>query len=223
MSGKPQAPPHKSKLFISMNSSIVVQQPAQQPKQLYLLFHGVGSTPQSLQSVASKLAHEFPEGMVVCVAAPFTCDLGAGLQWFSVQGITEDNRPERIQAALPFFAQEVARWQRIAHVTAEQTSLIGFSQGAIIALAASALSPLLAGNIVAHSGRFAPLPEAMSREVTLHLIHGERDDVVPVRHCTEAAHRLAYLGANFTLDTLPSLGHHMNGESADLLIERLKN
>lgn len=214
-------PAHKSKLSLFMNRSILVQQP-EHSKQLFLLFHGVGSTPESLQSVATKVAHAFPEGMVVCVAAPSACDLGAGLQWFSVQGITEDNRPQRISAALPVFAQEVARWQTIARVEAAQTSLIGFSQGAIIALAASTLSPLLAGKVVSHSGRFAPLPEVMSPGVTLHLIHGERDDVVPVRHCTEAAHRLASLGANFTADTLASLGHHISDESVSLILSRLK-
>lgn len=206
-----------------MNSSIVIQQPAELTKQLFLLFHGVGSNPESFRSVALKLAHEFPGGMVVCVAAPFECDLGVGLQWFSVQGITEDNRPERIRAALPVFAQEVQRWQKIANVGAENTCLIGFSQGAIIALAASRLSPMLAGSIVSHSGRFAPLPEAMSRDVKLHLIHGQRDDVVPVRHCTEAAHRLTSLGANFTVDTLASLGHHMSDESVALLLSHLKH
>jgi phospholipase/carboxylesterase len=206
-----------------MNSSIVIQQPNEPAQRLFLLFHGVGATPESFRQVAAQVAREFQQAMVVCVASPYAGDLGAGLQWFSVQGITEDNRPERISAALPVFAQEVMRWQKIANVKAAQTSLIGFSQGAIIALAASTLSPLLAGKIVSHSGRFAPLPEAMSREVKLHLIHGERDDVVPPRHCTEAAHRLASLGANFTVDTLASLGHHMNDESLDLLIARLKN
>jgi phospholipase/carboxylesterase len=206
-----------------MNNSIVVQQPAEQRGPLFLLFHGVGSGPESLRSVATKLAHEFPGSMVVSVSAPFACDLGAGLQWFSVQGITEDNRPQRIRDALPVFAQEVKRWQRIAGVEAAQTLLIGFSQGAIMALASSALNPLLAGKIVSHSGRFATLPDTMSREVKLHLIHGERDDVVPLRHCTEAAHRLASLGANFSVDTLSALGHHMNDQSLNLLIARLKD
>jgi phospholipase/carboxylesterase len=114
------------------------------------------------------------------------------------------------------------RWQKVAHVTAQETSLIGFSQGAIIALAATALSPVLAGNVVSHSGRFAKLPEAMSPSVRLHLIHGERDDVVPLIHCTQAAQRLESLGANFIVDTLASLGHHMNDESLLLLLAGLK-
>ncbi len=203
-----------------MNNSIVVQQPAGLIKQLLLVFHGVGSGPESMQPVAAKIAHELPEAMVVCVAAPFACDLGAGLQWFSVQSITEENRPQRIQAALPVFVQQVERWQKIAHVTATQTSLIGFSQGAIISLAASTLHPAIAGKIISHSGRFAPLPDAMVPNVRLHLIHGERDDIVTMHHCTQAAQRLVFLGANFTVDTLATLGHAMNDESVDLLIAR---
>ncbi len=169
-----------------------------------------------------KVAHESPGDMVVCVEAPFEWDLGAGLQWFSVQGITEDSRPQRIQGVLPIFMRKVERWKKIAQVKAEHTSLIGFSQGAIIALTARQLSHMLAGKIISHSGRFAPLPETMSPRVKLHLIHGERDDIVPLRHCTEATPRLTSLGANFMVDTLASLGHHMKDESIDLLISSLK-
>jgi phospholipase/carboxylesterase len=208
-----------------MNTSIVVQKPrndGQLVQSLFLLFHGVGSTPDSLLFVGKRIADEFPSAMVVSVAAPFACDLGAGLQWFSVQGISEDNRPKRIQDAMPMFAREVAHWQSIANVNATQTSLIGFSQGAIIALAASALEPSLASHITAHSGRFATLPVTMPKTVSHHLIHGALDEIVPLQYFTDAVQRLTHLNAKFTADVLPNLGHHMNEESLDVLVSGLK-
>ncbi len=36
----------------------------------------------------------------------------AGRQWFSVQGITEDNRQARVDAIMPTFIETVRYWQK---------------------------------------------------------------------------------------------------------------
>ena len=80
---------------------IVVQQPAGPAKQLFLLNHGVGATPQGLVPLGQRLAAEFPEALIVSIQAPHASDLGQGYQWFSVREITEDNRPARVAEAMP--------------------------------------------------------------------------------------------------------------------------
>ena len=89
-----------------MENDIVVQQPAN-PAQLMLLFHGVGATPQSMQGVGNYLAKGFPNALIVSVAAAAPSDMGAGFQWFSVQGVTEDNRAGRVADAMPAFIAAV--------------------------------------------------------------------------------------------------------------------
>jgi phospholipase/carboxylesterase len=205
-----------------MTDSILVQQPSTPAKQLFLLFHGVGATPQALLPVAHALAQAFPEGLVVSVAAPFDSDLGAGRQWFSARGITEENRLPRIQEAMPLFTQVVQHWQGVARLSAAETALVGFSQGAIMALQASTHEPAIAARVVAHSGRYAVLPDHAPSRTTLHLIHGKQDAVIEYRHCVEAAHRLQSLGADFTADVLPFLGHQLSDESLALVISNLK-
>lgn len=204
------------------HESIVVQQPTD-TKQLFLLFHGVGGSPEAMLHLAKTLAIEFPLSMIVSVAAPHACDLGAGYQWFSVMGITEENRPKRVQQALPLFVQEILRWQAIAAIDAAQTALIGFSQGAIMALEASALNTFFASRIVAHSGRFAQLPAQVNEESALHLIHGMDDAVMSCRHATEAMQKLQSIGADATVDVVPHLGHGMNQESIQLMLQQLKS
>lgn len=205
-----------------MSYSIVIQQPRAPAKQLFLLFHGVGASPESMLPVAQELARAFPQGMVVSVAAPLESDLGAGYQWFSVQGITEENRIARLQNALPLFTKEVQHWQSVAQLSDKETALVGFSQGAIMALHSITQEPNLAARVVAHSGRYAALPHRAPPKTTLHLIHGKKDDVIEYRHCVEAAHRLQNLGADFTADIIPFLGHEMSQESMDLIINNLK-
>jgi phospholipase/carboxylesterase len=202
-------------------SLIVHQSASGAPKQLFLLFHGVGAAPDDLVPLGKILAQAFPQSAVVSVQAPDECPYSNGFQWFSVDGITEALRPERTARALPLFEQTVQTWQQAFGLGPEATALVGFSQGAIMALASSQSERVLAGRIVALSGRFSVLPDKAPAQCSLHLIHGKQDTVIPYAHTVHAAERLVQLGADVTADVIPFVGHEINEEIADLIIERL--
>lgn len=208
-----------------MSESIIIQWPAspagKDDRELVLLFHGVGSSAQALKLLGAHVAQAMPQAVVVSVASPHPSALGSGHEWFSVLGITEANRPERIAAALPAFAQTVAHWQREAGSTPARTTLIGFSQGAIMALASSLLMPMLARTVVSIAGRFAAVPTQASAAQRLHFIHGEQDQVIPASHSVTAASALAALGTRTTLDVLHRLGHGIDERVALLLVRHL--
>jgi phospholipase/carboxylesterase len=75
------------------------------------LFHGVGSTAEDLSALGQALAPHRPGAWVISDRSPDPSDFGQGWQWFSVQGVTEANRPDRAAAAMPRFLQRVAGWQ----------------------------------------------------------------------------------------------------------------
>jgi len=208
-----------------MAEHLVVQTPEGAPGQLILLFHGVGSTPQAMVPLARQLADQFPAAAIVAVAAPDPHDAagaGAGRQWFSVRGITEENRAGRIAAAMPRFVETVGALQRDTGTTPAQTALIGFSQGAIMALESTQTpAPPLAGRVVSLAGRFAHLPQRVPPETTLHFIHGKDDPVIDYRHTVDAAEQLVRLGGDLTADVLPGLGHTVAPEMTELLLRRL--
>lgn len=204
-----------------MNEALVVQRPADAARQLFLLFHGVGAAPQHMAPLAQRLAQAFPQAAVVCVAAPHEADGGPGRQWFSVQGVNEDNRPQRVADAMPAFVQTVRAWQAETGVGPAATALVGFSQGAIMALESTQLDGVLAGRVAALAGRFAQLPERAPAHLTWHFIHGKVDPVIHYGHTVTAAERLIRLGGDVTADIIPFLGHGTNDEVETLLIERL--
>lgn len=202
--------------------SLIVHAPAGgQAKQLFLLFHGVGAAPDDLVPLGLILAKQFPQSAIVSVQAPHDCPYSSGFQWFSVEGITEATRPQRTAQALPAFQQAVQQWQQAFSLGADATALVGFSQGAIMALSSTQQQPSLAARIVALSGRFSELPELAPQDCTLHLIHGKQDAVIPYAHTVHAAERLVELGADVTADVIPFVGHEINDEIAALVIERL--
>ena len=205
-----------------MSESIIVARPEGPAQQLMLLFHGVGANAQDLVPLGRLLAAEFPQAFVVSIAAPLASEHGSGRQWFSVQGISEESRPARVEAALPAFAETVARWQKEAGVGTDAVALIGFSQGGIMALESTRDRPALAGRVVAIAGRFARLPETANAATTVHMFHGKADPVIPYGFTVEAAEHLVAIGADVTADVLPHVGHQIDSEIADLLIERLR-
>jgi phospholipase/carboxylesterase len=204
--------------------ALVLQRP---PKavQLILLFHGVGSNAQSMTALGQAYARAFPEAMVVAVDAPYASELApGGWQWFSVLGVTEENRPERVAAALPAFEYAVRHWQRQSGVDAAGTALVGFSQGAIMALEAALRPEPVAARVVAIGGRFARLPEQPLHEgSSIHLLHGKADAVMPYRHAIEAAYRLKSLGADFTADVLPLIGHELHPDLVAQAVDKLQH
>lgn len=149
---------------------LIVQRPSI-PKQLVLLFHGVGSNARDLLPLGEALALHLATAAIVSVQAPDTA--GRGWQWFSVQGVTEADRPARVAEAMPGFVQTVQRWQEATALTPAQTTLIGFSQGAIMALESTQLDIPVAACVVALSGRFARQPRFAHASVRTHLMHGD--------------------------------------------------
>ncbi len=205
-----------------MSDSIIVARPEGPAEQLMLLFHGVGATAEDMVPLGRVLAGEFPAAFIVSVAAPVQSAAFGGREWFSVMDITEENRPARVDAAMPAFVETVAHWQKEAGVGTDAVALIGFSQGGIMALESTRDRPAVAGRVVSIAGRFARLPDAANADTTLHLLHGKLDPVIPYGFTVEAAQHLVEIGADVTADVVPFVGHQINDDLVALLIERLR-
>lgn len=205
-----------------MSSSIIIQQPQGPAQQLMLLYHGYGASPADMTPVGLRLAQEFPNAFIVSVQAAHLSEVGAGYQWFGARGVTEENRPERVAQAMPDFIASIEHWQQTTGVEATATAIVGFSQGAIMALEATQQEKILAGRVIALAGRFAQLPRPISTDITVHFLHGKEDSVIHYGYCVTAAEHLVKQGSDITADILPFLDHSISTEMQDLIIERLK-
>ena len=206
-----------------MNGALILQQPSGPATQLALLFHGVGASPRDLAPLGEALAERFERAWVVSVRSPDASDFGEGWQWFSVQGVAEANRPARVAAAMPRFVQTVRHWQHETGLGADATTLIGFSQGAIMSLEATQLPATIAGRLIAIAGRFASPPRLAPTRTALHLMHGEIDRVVPHAMSVEALACLQALGAQATLDSFAGLGHGIDQRVLERVVERMQD
>jgi len=214
-----------------MQTSALAHLPEQGPPELlYLLFHGVGATAESMLPLAQRLIREYPQAAVLCLNAPdpFDAVIGAkpgepqARQWFSIRRVDEENRPGRVDAALPAFVATVRAMQQRFGMAWERTALAGFSQGAVMALEAVQAEPMLAGRVLAFSGRHARAPTHVPTDTTVHLFHGMADTVIPAAAAVDSAQTLLELGADVTADVLPAIAHELHPRLLDKAIEQLR-
>ena len=192
-------------------------------KQLFILLHGVGAKSSDLVPLANKLQGVFPDAAFLLPDGTFPFDGGGnGRQWFSIRGITEENRASRVAEAIPALHTLVRQAQDRFKVLQSDTALVGFSQGAIMALEFSLIHDGHVGRVLAFSGRFAKLPEKAPELTTLHLLHGEDDPVIPVEHAYAAYEKLTQLQGDATLDVASSVGHEIHDVLSDRAITRLQ-
>jgi phospholipase/carboxylesterase len=163
-----------------------------------IFLHGVGGTGTSMQHLADVLGLRIPAH---CPDGPEPFDMGPGRQWFSVKGVTEGNRPARVVEALPAFIRTLE-----AFGDPRDSLLIGFSQGAIMALHAVAAGLSVAG-VIALSGRLAGPVGVRAEWPPVTLLHGTADPVMPLEIARATENWLRAAGAEPELQLFEGLGH----------------
>jgi phospholipase/carboxylesterase len=189
--------------------------PERPARHLFVFLHASGANARSMIPAAFKFQARFPSAALV-VPSGFSLFRREqeSQQWFSTQGLNEDNRVERVAAVVPRIEALVRREQTNYRVPRERTALIGYAQGGMVALETVKAVPALAGAVVAYCTRFAQLPRLGARiDARIHLVHGACDSVVPRVYAERAARVLAGLHVPVTLDIIEDLGHALTHEA----------
>lgn len=207
----------------------IISLPAQgKTELLFLLFHGVGGQASAMAPMAAALRGQYPQAAVVSLNAPDafggTPDAleSGGYQWFSASGVTDMNRGDRVDAALPAFIARIRTWAAHFELDWPMVALAGFSQGAIMALEAVQAEANLVGRVIAVGSRYAYVPQHAPQGVCIHLLHGTADTVLPYRLVVDAANALVAEGADVTADVLPGIGHELHPKLVDKAMEQLR-
>jgi phospholipase/carboxylesterase len=184
---------------------------------LVIMLHGVGSSGNDLAPLANAWKSSLPGAVFVSPNAPAPSSFGSGYQWFSVAGVTEENRSERIAGARASFDELVTSIIADNGLAKklDRVAFVGFSQGTIMALDAVASGRWPVGAVVGFSGRLAsPLPLQPALETPILLVHGSADPVIPAHESTKAAVTLQTLGLGVETVLLPGVPHTISAEGA---------
>jgi phospholipase/carboxylesterase len=179
---------------------------------LVVLLHGVGSNAQDLVPLADSWCNTLPEVAFTSLDGSERFDGGfGGRQWFTLRDVNEANRIARVADAYPALRRmldaELANWQ----LSFYKLSLVGFSQGSMMALHHAATSDDAPAAVVAYSGRLASRITTQAR-TPLTLVHGVEDAVIPVLELERAAHAFSDAGFAVGAFALPGIGHTISTE-----------
>jgi len=178
---------------------------------LLLLLHGYGSNEDDLFGFAAQLPDEY---LIISARAPYSLDGGYGHAWYAINFDADMNKfTDSVQAAesrdliATFIDEVIAEYP----VDANNVTLLGFSQGAILSYSIALSYPEKVNRVLALSGYLnLDIVKDISKEavksLSFFISHGSVDQVVPVEWARKAPEYLKGLGVDAEYHEYP-VGH----------------
>jgi phospholipase/carboxylesterase len=190
-------------------------------RQLVVFLHGYGADGNDLIDIGRAWQPLLPDAAFVSPHAPEPCGMApVGRQWFPLTFRDPHERWTGVVGARGdldrFLDAELAR----RNLDDGALALVGFSQGTMMALHTGLRRPRAPAAIVGYSGMLV-VPEQAAAETfkgeivarpPVLLVHGDRDDVIPVQALFQAAQGLAALDIPVEWHLSPGIGHGIDGE-----------
>lgn len=184
-------------------------------RQLVVFLHGYGADGNDLIDLGAQWADLMPDAAFVSPHAPEPCGMSpSGRQWWALTMRDPTERWRGCQIAGPdldhFLEQELARH----NLGPDRLALVGFSQGAMMALHVGLRRPVLPAAIVAYSGHLVG-PEHLKGEARgkppILLVHGDRDEIIPVDALFQSMEGLAKAEIPCQWHLSFGIGHGIDG------------
>jgi len=195
-------------------------------QQLVVFLHGYGADGNDLIDIGRSWQQYLPQAAFVSPHAPEPCGQApVGRQWFSLTFRDPNERWTGVNAAAPllnrFLDTELTRHE----LAPSALALVGFSQGTMMALHVGLRRAAAPAAIVGYSGLLVEPPdgnlearslEIMAAEIKARppvlLVHGDRDDLIPVQALFQATQTLAGLEVPVEWHISPGVGHGIDAE-----------
>jgi phospholipase/carboxylesterase len=184
------------------------------PRRLLVFLHGAGSSPETFAPIAVAWQLKFPGATAVLLQGLEPRDDGA--DWYDPSDRNGEGSG-RITRVARQVAERIGTLHEALALQGLDTVVVGFSQGATVALEIARSHPATAAIVVAYAARLStPIRPDEQVGSTVHLIHGEFDSVVPAVYASRAYRGLRAVGADVTLDIVADETHTIGQELVSL-------
>ena len=209
-----------------MNKLPMISGPEKSPvkggaaRQLVVFLHGWGADGNDLISLAEPWSEVLPHAHFISPHAADVCDANpAGRQWFSFQG----RDPDEIAVAAAEASMIINRFldhhlKRLA-LSDGQLALVGFSQGAMLAIYIALRRDRPCAGVVGYSGALIgaeTLADEIRSRPPMLLAHGDADPVVPFASLDAAVQMLGSHDVSVRHHVGQGLGHGIDGPGLEL-------
>ncbi len=198
-------------------------------RSLVILLHGYGADGNDLFGLAGPLSEHLPDTAFRAPNAPERSRVNPmGYQWFPIpwlDGSSEAERDTSFHRSAGLLDSYLGEAMAEEGVGPDRTALVAFSQGTMMSLyVAPRRAEPLAG-IAGFSGRMVE-GEALEREARskppVLLVHGDRDEMIPVAALEEARAALVAAGFNVQSHVSRGVGHGIAPDGLELAVAFLR-
>lgn len=196
-------------------------------KKIVILLHGVGSSGSDFNNLISYWSNQLIDTTIVTPNAPFQF-MGdkTKFQWFDIQGVTTENRADRILHARPFLDQIIDQICQEHDISVtDKLILVGFSQGSIMTLDVLVSGRYPLAGVVSFSGRLSsnqPWGLNTTQSKVL-LIHGMADTIIPHTETEIANNQLKALHIDTEISLEQNTPHIISPQGAEHALRFIKN
>ena len=190
-------------------------------RQLVVFLHGYGADGNDLIEIGRAWQPLMPHAAFVSPHAPEACgQVPMGRQWFPLTFRDPDERWRGVNKAAPILEAFLDAELKRRSLPPSSVALVGFSQGTMMALHVGLRRSIAPLAIVGYSGLLVVpsegdvtkvAPEIRSRPPIL-LVHGDRDDLIPVEALFLASSGLAALEIPVEWHLSAGIGHGIDQE-----------
>ena len=198
-------------------------------RSLVILLHGYGADGNDLFGLAGPLSEHMPETVFRAPNAPERSRVNPmGYQWFPIpwlDGSSEAEREASLRRSVDLLDRYITEAMAEEEVAPARTALFGFSQGTIMSLYVAPRRDEALACLVGFSGRLIEA-EALKREARskppVLLVHGDRDEMIPIDALEEARSGLADAGFSVQWHVSRGVGHGIDPEGLGLALAFLR-
>lgn len=180
----------------------------QKPKNLVIFLHGYGADGRDLISIGEKWKNHMPDTYFFSPNAPdiYEGDF-QGNQWFSLNNTSPSAMLNGVQQTYTFIDSFILNFEKEYGISSDSIALVGFSQGAMVALSYGLQHSSKFAGIIGYSGSYISQKLPINSRPDVLLIHGDHDSVLPLSHFISSKEHLESLGVKVTGYIRENLGH----------------
>ncbi|VAW12200.1 Phospholipase/carboxylesterase family protein [hydrothermal vent metagenome] len=179
-------------------------------KQLVVFVHGYGADGSDLIGLGRQWAKHLPHTAFASPDAPEQCPGSPGFQWFPLIQRDMAEFTAGVATAAPFLEAFIDAELERLQLQPAALALVGFSQGTMVALHIGLCGKIAPKAIVGYSGALAgaeTLPANIKTRPKVLLVHGARDEVIPIAALAHARQGLTAANVPFQWYVSPDIGH----------------
>jgi phospholipase/carboxylesterase len=206
-------------MTVKLSGPMLAPQSGNPPRQAVVLLHGYASDGEDLISLGTHWQDLLPDALFVSPNAPTVSEINPmGFQWFALDHGKPDYRVEGARQGSVVIIEFLKDLWAQTGLTERDTILVGFSQGAMMALhvGLSLDDPLL--GIVSFSGALIPLEGFDAGHLArppVCLVHGDLDQVVDPKSSQDAAIQLQAHGYEVSYHVSVGTAHGIAPDGLD--------